>query len=61
MLLIEIDSPERRDYIYPLAEGGFADEIQELVKDSDPLWDRLFSMVEAFPDATVTDYVMVSD
>ena len=61
MVLIEIDSPERRDEIYPPPEGRFSEDIQQLVGDVDPVWDRLMSMVEEFPDATYTDYVTVSD
>jgi hypothetical protein len=61
MVLIEIDSPERRDQIYPPPDGQFAEDVQELVADAAPVWDKLISMVEEFPDATVTDYVMVSE
>ena len=61
MVLIEIDSPERRDQIYPPPEGRFSEEVQQLVADADHIWDRMFSMIEEFPDATYTDYVMVSD
>lgn len=61
LVLIEIDSPERRDQIYPPPEGRFSEELQPLVADAERIWERLFSMVEEFPDATFTDYVMVSD
>jgi hypothetical protein len=61
LVLIEIDSPERRDQIYPPPEGMYSEEVQQLLGDVDPIWDRLISMVEEFPDATFTDYVMVSD
>jgi len=60
MVLIELESVERRDYIYP-AEGGFAEDVQQLVGDVDPLFDKLATYVESFPDETVTDYVIVSD
>jgi len=61
LLLIEIDSPERRDQIYPPPEGEFADDVQQLLGDVGHVWDKLISMVEEFPDPLVTDYVMVSD
>jgi hypothetical protein len=61
LVLIEIQSPQRRDEIYPPPEGRFSEEVQELVADAAPLWDRVMSMIEEFPDATYTDYVMVSD
>lgn len=61
LVLIEIDSPERRDEIYPPPEGRYAEDIQQMLGDAGAIWDRLASMVEEFPDATYTDYVMVSD
>ena len=60
MVLIELESPARRDHIYP-AEGGFAEDVQQLVGDVDPIFEKLATFVENFPDETVTDYVMVSD
>ena len=61
LVLVEIDSPERRDQIYPPPEGQFAEDVQQLLGDVSHIWDRLISMVERFPDDTYTDYVMVSD
>jgi hypothetical protein len=61
LVLIEIDSPERRDQIYPPGEGRLAADVEELLADSGPIWDKLVSLVEEFPDATYTDYVMVDD
>ena len=61
LVLIEIDSPERRDEIYPPPDGRYSEEIQQLLGDVGDIWDRLTSMVEEFPDATFTGYVMVSD
>ncbi len=60
MVLIELESAERRDQIYP-DEGGFSSEVEELVGNTDAAWEKLSTFVEAFPDATVTDYVVVSD
>ena len=61
LVLIETDSPERRDQIYPPPEGNFAEDIQQLLGDVSPMWDKLISLVEEFPDPTFTDYVMVGD
>ena len=60
MVLIELESPARRDHIYP-AEGGIADDVVQLVGDADPIFEKLATYVESFPDETVTDYVIVSD
>ncbi len=60
MLLIELESPARRDQIYP-AEGGFAEDVQQLVGNVDPIFEKFSTYVETFPDETVTDYVFVSD
>ena len=61
LVLVEIDSRERRDQIYPPPEGRLAEDVQQLLGNLDPVWDKLDSMVENFPDAAFTDYVMVSD
>src|SRR5512139_2165843 len=60
MVLIELESPARRDQIYP-AEGGVAEEVLQLVGNADPIFEKLATYVESFPDETVTDYVIVSD
>lgn len=60
LLLVELESPERRDQIYP-TEGGVADDVQQLMGDTQPLLDRLYVFVENFPDPKYTDYEMVSD
>ena len=60
MVLIELESQARRDHIYP-AEGGIADDVVQLVGDADPIFEKLATYVESFPDDTVTDYVIVSD
>ena len=59
MVLIELESVARRDHIYP-AEGGVAEDVQQLVGDVDPIFEKFFTYVESFPDETVTDYVVVS-
>jgi hypothetical protein len=61
LVLIEIESPERRDQIYPPPEGKFAEDVQQLVGDVGNTWDKLISMIEEFPDPSYTDYLMVSD
>lgn len=60
LMLVEVESVERRDQIYP-PEGrdGYAEEIQALVGDVDATWDRFFNFVE--PDTAYTSYVMLSD
>jgi hypothetical protein len=60
MLLIELESTQRRDEIYP-AEGVVADDVQQLVGNIDPLWETLYTFVEEFPDPKYTDYLLVSD
>ena len=60
LLLIELESPDRRDQIYPL-EGGVAEDVQQLMGDIQPLLDKVYSFVEYFPDPKYSDYVVVSD
>ena len=60
LVLIELESAERRDQIYP-SEGGVAEDVQQLLGNIDPLWDTFYTFVEEFPDPKYTDYVMVSD
>lgn len=62
-VLIELESAERRDHIYPLTGDGWgvAEEVQELVGDIKPLWDRFYTYAEEFPDPHFTDYVQVSN
>jgi hypothetical protein len=60
LMLIELESVERRDHIYP-NEGTVADDVQELVGNQDPLWETFYSFVENFPDPKYTDYMMLSD
>jgi hypothetical protein len=54
---------ERRDHIYPPAgdDWGVAEDVQQLVGNVDPIWEKLSTFVEGFPDPAFTDYVMVSD
>ena len=63
LVLIELESVERRDHIYPPAGDGWgvAEDVQQLVGNIDPLWEKLSGYVEQFPDDKFTDYVMVSD
>jgi hypothetical protein len=60
LVLIELESVERRDHIYPLA-GGVAEDVQQLVGNVDPIWEKFSTFAEGFPDPAFTDYVMVSD
>ena len=63
LVLIELESVERRDHIYPPAgdDWGVAEDVQQLVGNVDPIWEKLSTYVERFPDDAFTDYVMVSD
>ena len=60
LLLIELESVEARDHIYP-SEGVVAEDVQQLIGNIDPLWEQFYGFVEDFPDPKYTDYVMVSD
>jgi hypothetical protein len=63
LVLIELDSVERRDHIYPPAgeAWGVAEDVQQIVGDVDPIWKTFATYVEQFPDDKFTDYVTVSD
>jgi hypothetical protein len=63
LVLIELESVERRDHIYPPAgdDWGVAEDVQQLVGNVDPIWEKFSTFVEGFPDPAFTDYVMVSD
>jgi len=62
LAVIEIESPERRDHIYPPDgdEWGLADDAKLALEGTDPIWEKLSTFVVGFPDASFTDYVMVS-
>jgi hypothetical protein len=63
LVLIELESVERRDDIYPPAGAGWgvAGDVQQLLGNVDPIWEKFSTFVEGFPDPDFTDYVMVSD
>ena len=60
LVLIELESAERRDQIYP-SEGVIAEDVQQLIGNIDPLWAKLYTFVADFPDPKYTDYAMMSD
>jgi hypothetical protein len=60
LVLIELESPERRDQIYP-SEGVVADDVQQLVGNIESLVSTVRSFLVEFPDSRYTDYVTVSD
>ncbi len=60
MMLIELESVERRDHIYPM-EGNIAEDVLQLVGNVDPVFEKLSTYVESYPDDEYTDYVVVSD
>lgn len=63
LVLIELESVERRDHIYPASghDWGVAEDVQQLMGNIDPIWEKLYSFVGRFPDPAFTDYVMLSD
>ena len=63
LVLIELESTERRDHIYPpVGDGwGVAEDVQQMVGDTGPIWEKFATLAEAFPDPAFSDYVMVSD
>lgn len=63
LVLIELESVERRDHIYPPvgADSGVAEDVQQLLGNVDHIWEKLATFVEGFPDPAFSDYVMVSD
>jgi hypothetical protein len=58
-LLIEIESIEARDDIYPV-EGQISETIERVVAATAPVWDKLNTLVETFPDPRHTDYVVMA-
>ncbi|HSK66167.1 MAG TPA: hypothetical protein VK888_04505 [Anaerolineales bacterium] len=63
LVLIELESTDRRDHIYPPAGDGWgvAEDVLQLVGNTDPIWAKFATFAEGFPDPAFTDYVMVSD
>jgi hypothetical protein len=63
LVLIELESTERRDHIYPPVEdgGGVAEDVLQLTGNTDHIWAKFATFAEGFPDPAFTDYVMVSD
>jgi hypothetical protein len=60
LLLVEVESVERRDQIYPPeGQDGYPEEIQALVGNVDAAWDKFFQFVD--PETSYTSYVMLSD
>jgi hypothetical protein len=50
LVMIEIESPELRDQIYPLKDDGWevSEEVEKILEDTDPIWDKLMSFVVEF-------------
>ncbi len=60
LLLVEVESVERRDQIYPPGEqDGYPEEIRILVGNVEATWDTFFDFVDA--ETAYTSYVMLSD
>jgi hypothetical protein len=60
LVLIELESAARRDQIYPM-EGSVSEDVQKLIGNVDPIWEKMATFVQEFPDPGYTDYAMVSD
>ena len=60
LVLVELESPERRDQIYP-SEGVIANDVLEVVGNVETLISTILSFLVEFPDPRYTDYVSVSD
>jgi hypothetical protein len=56
-LLIEIESLEARDDLFP-AEGQVSPALERVVAATAPIWEKLNTFVERFPDKH-TDYVVL--
>jgi hypothetical protein len=52
LLLIELESPERRDQIFP-SEGVIGEDVLQLVGSVDPVFERLNGFIENFPDPNI--------
>ena len=63
LVIIEIESPERRDGIYPAVGDGWgvSEDVQKMLEGLDPIWDKLMTFVVEFPDPNFTDYVKLSN
>lgn len=63
LVLIELESVERRDHIYPAVgdDWGVAEDVVQLVGNVDPIWEKLATFADVFPDPGFTDYVMLTD
>ena len=62
LAVIEIESSERRDHIYPAVgdDWGLADDAKQALEGTDPIWEKLSTFIVEFPDPGFTDYLMVS-
>jgi hypothetical protein len=58
LLLGEIESPQRRDELFPSTQE-LSDEIQQMIAKTSATWDKLNTFVVAFPDPHFTDYVAI--
>src|SRR5512138_2347108 len=57
LLLVELQSVERRDEIYPPegAERNVAPDVQEFLQEIGPLWDTFFTFAEVSSGLEFTD------
>lgn len=54
-LLIEIESVEARNDIYPV-EGELTDRLQQAMAETAAIWQQLDTFVNRFPDPGALDY-----
>jgi hypothetical protein len=58
-IVIEVESRQARDQIYPL-EGQMSKEFEQATADAGPIWHKLVGFVADFPGPHFTDYVTVT-
>jgi len=61
-MLIELETPEVRDRLYPLKgePWGVGDEFERVLEGTAPIVDKLADFVVDFPDPDFTDYAVVT-
>jgi hypothetical protein len=61
LVMIEIESPERRNQLYPRKGDtwGLSEELEQHRPETQATWDKLGEFVVEYPDPHNTDYVVV--
>jgi hypothetical protein len=62
MVMIEIESPERRTQLYPRQGDTWeiSEELRQVMSVAQAAWDKLETLVVDYPDPLYTDYVVIS-